>query len=234
MGREPTEEELLHLVGAAGAVAATDDRERLEGIKRELSAGFEALTGIGPAVSVFGSARTPPGDPVYERAVDVSAALGEAGYAIITGGGPGLMEAGNRGAQRACALSVGLDIELPQEQETNPYLDRTVRFAHFFARKVCFVRFASAFVIHPGGFGTMDELFEALNLISTATIRHFPVILIGVEHWTGLLEWMATHMVGSGALEPREAGLLRLTDDPAEVVEIVEGSALRRRSHYEA
>jgi uncharacterized protein (TIGR00730 family) len=234
MGRGLTDEELLHLTGVEGAATAAEDLERLERIKREMGAGFEALAGIGPAVSVFGSARTPPGNPVYEQAVDVSTALGDAGWAIITGGGPGLMEAANRGAQRSGALSIGLDIELPQEQETNPYLDRTVRFAHFFARKVCFVRFASAFVIHPGGFGTMDELFEALNLISTATIRHFPVILIGVEHWAGLLAWMAAHMVGSGALEPREAGLLRVTDDPAEVVEIVAGTAEQRRSHYEA
>jgi uncharacterized protein (TIGR00730 family) len=151
----------------------------------------------------------------------VARTLGEAGYAIITGAGPGIMEAANRGAHEVGADSIGCNIKLPREQGVNPYVDLRLDFDHFFARKVMFVRYASAFVIHPGGFGTMDELFEALTLINTATIRHFPVILVGSDHWRGLLAWMDEHMVGSGELDPADVGLLRVSDDPDEVLEIV-------------
>lgn len=230
MERPRTEDEvLLSWLGSDRDGVAEEEVARLRGINREMLAAFSVMDEIGPAVSVFGSARTPAGDPVYEKAVAVAAALGRAGYAIITGAGPGLMEAANRGAVEAGTRSVGLDIELPLEQGVNPWVRTELRFHHFFARKVVFVRYACAFVIHPGGFGTMDELFEALNLISTATIRDFPVILVGSDHWRGLLAWMDEHMVGSGELEPAEAGLLRVTDDPAEVVAIVAEANERQR-----
>ncbi len=229
---EAASDPFLQWAGRPRADLDGAEAERLREISSEMARSFEALADIDRAVSVFGSARTPRGDPVYVRATAVSRALGEAGFTVITGGGPGLMEAANLGARQAGAESVGLNIELPYEQEVNPYVSRRVDFEHFFARKVAFVRYASAFVIHPGGFGTMDELFEALNLISTATIRHFPVILVGSEHWGGLLAWMHEHMVGSGELEPAEAGMLRLTDDPAEVVAIVEGASGRQRDLY--
>ena len=155
------------------------DAERIHDIAAELARGFDALAGIGPAVTVFGSARTPPEHPDYALAREVGACVGGAGYAVITGGGGGLMEAANRGARDAGALSIGCNIELPREQKLNPYVDIGLRFRHFFARKVMFVRYASAFVICPGGYGTLDELFESLTLIQTHTIRHFPVILVG-------------------------------------------------------
>ncbi len=233
MSRPRTRDErLLQRLGVATPEIAAEDGERLEEINRELAAGFAALSHVERAVSVFGSARTPPGHRDYRLATEVARTLGEAGYAIITGAGPGIMEAANRGAREAGADSIGCNIKLPREQGVNPYVGLRLDFDHFFARKVMFVRYASAFVIHPGGFGTMDELFEALTLINTATIRHFPVILVGSDHWRGLLGWMDEHMVGSGELDPADVGLLRVSDDPDEVLEIVrtEGERLRRHS----
>jgi len=222
MSRPRTRDELLlQRLGAATAEITTEDGERLAEINRELARGFAALSHLDRAVSVFGSARTPPGHRDYVLATEVARTLGEAGYAIITGAGPGIMEAANRGAHEVGADSIGCNIKLPREQGVNPYVDLRLDFDHFFARKVMFVRYASAFVIHPGGFGTMDELFEALTLINTATIRHFPVILVGSDHWRGLLAWMDEHMVGSGELDPSDVGLLRVSDDPDEVLEIV-------------
>jgi uncharacterized protein (TIGR00730 family) len=222
MSRPRTRDELLlQRLGAATAEIAAEDGERLAEINRELARGFAALSHVDRAVSVFGSARTPPGHRDYVLATEVARTLGEAGYAIITGAGPGIMEAANRGAHEVGADSIGCNIKLPREQGVNPYVDLRLDFDHFFARKVMFVRYASAFVIHPGGFGTMDELFEALTLINTATIRHFPVILVGSDHWRGLLAWMDEHMVGSGELDPSDVGLLRVSDDPDEVLEIV-------------
>ena len=232
--RRSDDEAFLQWLGSDGDGVHPREGERLRQVSAEMARGFGALAELGSAVSIFGSARTPAGHPDYELATAVAAALGRAGYAIITGAGPGIMEAANRGAIEAGVESVGLNIKLPHEQGVNDFVRLRLDFDHFFARKVVFVRYASAFVIHPGGFGTMDELFEALNLISTATIRHFPVVLVGSEHWRGLREWMDEHMVGSGELEPADAGLLRLTDDPAEVVAIVESASGRRRDFYGA
>ncbi len=220
------DEELLAVPGSA-AVAAATDPERLRAVGEELRVGFAAMAGVGPAVSVFGSARTDRSHPDYELGRSVGAALGAAGLAVITGAGPGLMEAANRGAREAGALSVGLNIELPHEQVPNEYVDLLLRFRHFFARKVVFVRYARAFVVLPGGFGTLDELFEALTLIETAKITDFPVVLVGSDYWGGLLEWLRTTAAGNGrqALTRGDLDLLDLADDPDEVVRIVTGSA---------
>ena len=200
MERPTFDEELLRWLGVPGATLAAEDAERIATIAEEFATGFAALSRIERAVTVFGSARTHEDTAEYALAREVAAALGRSGYAIITGGGPGIMEAANRGAQDAGALSVGCNIELPIEQSPNAYLDLSVTFRHFFARKVMFVRYASAFVILPGGFGTLDELFEALTLIQTDTIRHFPVVLVGLPQWHGLLEWLLTEALGHGRL----------------------------------
>ena len=197
-------------------------------MRRELELGFEKLSGIGQAVSFFGSARTRDEDPYYETARRTARMLGEAGFAIITGGGPGIMEAANRGARDAGARSVGLNIELPFEQEANPYVDVALRFHYFFTRKVMFVRYASAFVVFPGGFGTLDELFEALTLIQTGKIRHFPVILFDRSYWRGLIEWLHDRPLGEGKISPGDLELMFLTDHPAEVVERVSEAAARQ------
>ncbi|MGP0100085.1 MAG: TIGR00730 family Rossman fold protein, partial [Solirubrobacteraceae bacterium] len=162
---------------------------------------------------------------------EVGACLGRAGYAIITGGGPGLMEAANRGARDAGALSIGCNIELPREQAPNPYLDIGLRFRHFFARKVMFVRYASAFVIAPGGYGTLDELFEALTLIQTATIRHFPVILLGDGEWGGLLDWLRARALAERHIDAEDLAVLHVVKQPSEVCAIVDAACRRQREH---
>jgi len=181
---------------------------------------------------VFGSARTPADHRHYARMRAVAAAVGRAGFAIITGGGSGLMEAANRGAQDAGAMSVGCNIELPDEQRQNDYLDIALRFRHFFARKVMFVRYASAFVIGPGGFGTLDETFEALTLIQTRTIRDFPVILVGdgEGEWDGLIDWLRARALADHRIEPPDLAALRVVDDPAEVARIALAARERQRS----
>ena len=191
---------------------------RLERINAEIAAGFAALGDLGPAVSVFGSARLGPDDPSYQLAREVARALGGAGFSIITGGGPGIMEAANRGARDAGVTSVGLNIELPEEQAPNEHLDRYLEFRYFFARRLMFVRYASAFVVHPGGFGTLDELFEALTLIQTGKIAHFPVVLVGSGHWAGLLEWMGERLSDRGLIDAVDLTELHVVDDPDEVV----------------
>ena len=178
-------------------------------------------------MTVFGSARTPPEHRHYGLMRQVGAALGRAGYAVITGGGGGLMEAANRGAQEAGALSVGCNIDLPREQRFNPYLDIALRFRHFYARKVMFVRYASAFVIGPGGFGTLDELFEALTLIQTGTIEHFPVILVGDGAWDGLLAWLRAGALSEHRIDAADLARISTAAEPGQVVEIV--NAARRR-----
>lgn len=198
------------------------DPARLGRIQAELAAGFEALADVDKAVSIFGSARTPPGHPEYELARKVARRLGEAGFAILTGGGPGIMDAANRGARDARALSVGLNIELPREQGTNEWVELGLEFHYFFARKLMFVRYASAFVDFPGGFGTLDELFEALTLIQTGKIRHFPVVLAGAEHWQGLLEWLRERLLETGKVGPADVELLRASDDVNEICALVE------------
>ncbi len=225
------DEELLLWLGDEPAEVRAADAERVRDIAGELARGFDSLADIGPAVTVFGSARTPREHQNYALVREVGASLGRSGYAIITGGGPGLMEAANLGARDVGALSIGCNIELPQEQALNPYLDIGLRFRHFFARKVMFVRYASAFVIAPGGFGTLDELFEALTLIQTATIRHFPVILLGDGPWDGLLEWLRTGALADGRIDPGDLAVLDVVGEPSGVCEIVDRARLRQRQH---
>jgi uncharacterized protein (TIGR00730 family) len=198
-------------------------------ILSEFVDGFDALAAVGPAVSVFGSARTAPDNPWYESARKLGGALAEAGYAVITGGGPGIMEAANRGCQEAGGLSIGCNIELPHEQGLNPYVDLGVEFRYFFARKTMFVKYADAFVIMPGGFGTLDELFESLTLIQTGKVRDFPVVLVGSDYWRGLLDWLREVQLPAGAISPGDLDLLKLTDDPEEVCDII--SAYVARAH---
>ena len=198
------------------------DAERVRDIAAEFARGFDALAGLGPAVTVFGSARTPEDHPDYALVRELGACIGRAGLTVITGGGPGLMEAANRGARDVGAVSVGCNIELPHEQDLNPYLDIGIRFRHFFARKVMFVRYACAFVIAPGGYGTLDELFEALTLIQTATIRHFPLILLGDGEWAGLESWLRETVLAGGKIDRRDLELLHFVRGPGEVVPLVE------------
>jgi uncharacterized protein (TIGR00730 family) len=227
--REPAtrDEELLN--AASPLIASLEsDPARIERMRAELESGFRAMAGLGPAVSVFGSARTPVTDPGYELARATARLLGEAGYAVITGGGPGIMEAANRGASEAGARSVGLNIELPFEQHGNPYADLQLRFHYFFARKVMFVRYAVGFVVFPGGFGTLDELFEALTLIQTDKVRHFPVLLVGSEWWGGLVEWARERLLGDGKIVADDLDLLHCTDAPHEVVDAICAGAERQ------
>jgi uncharacterized protein (TIGR00730 family) len=216
-----TEDEKLLERRAAPAFLETDPWRALR-ILSEFVEGFDAMARVGPAVTMFGSARTRRDDPVYELARTIARRLAEAGYAVITGGGPGAMEAANRGCREGGGLSVGCNIELPHEQGTNAYVDLGVEFRYFFARKVMFVKYADAFVILPGGFGTLDELFEALTLIQTRKVRNFPVVLVGTTYWAGLLDWIRKTLLSSGAIDPADVDLLQLTDDPDEVVRIVQ------------
>jgi uncharacterized protein (TIGR00730 family) len=197
-------------------------------ILAEFVEGFDALASIGPAITVFGSARVEPGDPAYTMAREIGRLLAEEGYAVITGGGPGVMEAANRGCQDGGGLSVGCNIELPHEQSINQYVDLGVEFRYFFARKVMFVKYADGFVILPGGFGTMDELFEALTLIQTGKIKGFPVVLVGSAFFGGLVEWIRAKLLGEGMISPEDIDLIQVTDDPAEVIEIVRRAGRRR------
>ena len=220
MWRKTQDERLLSGPAERAAFRETDTWRVLR-IMGEFVEGFEELAGLGPAVTIFGSARVDRGAPPYATAVEVARLLGEAGFAIITGGGPGIMEAGNRGAREAGATSVGLNIELPFEQHVNPFVDVEVDFRYFFVRKTMLVKYAQAFVIFPGGFGTMDELFEALTLIQTGKIRNFPIILFGREYWGGLLEWVRSAMVVEGKATEADLGLLTVTDSPTEARDIV-------------
>ncbi len=190
-------------------------------IMGEFVEGFETLRPHWPAVSIFGSARTRPSHRYYKDAVAVSAALSKAGYAIITGGGPGIMEAANKGAQDGDGHSIGLNIRLPFEQHANPYADTLINFNYFFARKVMFVKYACAFVALPGGFGTLDEIFEALTLKQTRKIHDFPVVLYGTEFWEGLIQWMHDQPLQERMISRKDLRLFKLTDDPDEVVQIV-------------
>ncbi|QHB99643.1 TIGR00730 family Rossman fold protein [Epidermidibacterium keratini] len=194
------------------------DPWRVLRIQSEFVEGFGLLSEVPTAVSVFGSARTPRDSPEYELGVRIGAALADAGYAVITGGGPGAMEAANRGAQEAGGLSIGLGIELPFEQRLNDWVDLGINFRYFFVRKTMFVKYSQAFVILPGGFGTMDELFEALTLIQTRKITRFPVVLVGVSFWQGLVDWLREKMQADGRISDGDLDLLYLTDDPDEVV----------------
>jgi hypothetical protein len=190
-------------------------------ILSEFVEGFDALASVGPAVTIFGSARTKAGAADYELARGIARRLAERGFAIITGGGPGIMEAANRGCREGGGLSIGCNIELPHEQGLNEYVDLGVEFKYFFARKTMFVKYADAFVIMPGGFGTLDELFEALTLIQTGKIRDFPVVLVGSAYWQGLVDWMRATQLPAGAVTAADIELLKITDDPDEVCEII-------------
>jgi uncharacterized protein (TIGR00730 family) len=216
----------------AGRPAFVDsDPWRALRILSEFVEGFDALAAVGPAVTIFGSARAKADSPDYELARGIARRLAGHGFAIITGGGPGIMEAANRGCREGGGLSIGCNIELPHEQGLNPYVDLGVEFKYFFARKTMFVKYADAFVIMPGGFGTLDELFESLTLIQTGKIRDFPVVLVGRAYWQGMLDWMRTVQVPAGAVSEADLDLLKLTDDPEEVCDIIR--AYVARSHPE-
>lgn len=197
------------------------DPWRVLRITSEFVNGFDALAHVPPCVTVFGSARTRPEDPMYMSAVETARLLAKAGFGIITGGGPGVMEAANKGAQEGGNLSIGCNIELPFEQGSNPYLDISLDFRYFFVRKTMFVKYSNAFVIFPGGFGTMDELFEALTLIQTKKVSHFPVILYDSKYWAGLINWIRDTMLPSGKVNTEDTDLLILSDDPHEICKLV-------------
>jgi uncharacterized protein (TIGR00730 family) len=218
------------LIGAeeSALLSTLTDAARVERIREEVEEGFRALAHVGAAASFFGSARTAADDPEYELARETARLVGEDGLAIITGGGPGVMEAANRGAREAGALSIGLGIELPFEQGMNQYLDVSLEFHYFFARKIMFVRYASGFVVFPGGFGTLDELFESLTLIQTGKVRNFPVILVGSDYWCDLFEWLRDRVFAEGKISPGDMDLVTVTDDPVEVRERLMSAAHRR------
>jgi uncharacterized protein (TIGR00730 family) len=206
------DEELLEAETTAVRTELTDE-ERLERITEELRTGFEALSHVGKAVTIFGSARTPRDHPRYDAARRMARRLGEEGFAIITGGGPGIMEAANRGARDAGVPSVGLGIDLPHEQGLNQWVDLPLEFHYFFTRKVMFVRYASGFVVFPGGFGTLDELFEAATLRQTEKIRHFPIVLMGSDYWGGMLDWLRDPVLTDAYIAPGDVTALRLCDE---------------------
>jgi uncharacterized protein (TIGR00730 family) len=197
------------------------DPWRVLRIQAEFVEGFDALAKVGPAVTFFGSARVKPDDPMYDAARRVADGLARQGFAVITGGGPGLMEAANRGAREGGGLSIGCNIELPFEQDMNAYVDLGIEFRYFFVRKTMFVKYAEAFIIFPGGFGTLDELFEALTLIQTGKIVHFPVVLFGSSYWKGLLDWVRDPVLKEAKISPDDLDLMIVTDDVEEVVQVV-------------
>lgn len=197
---------------------------RLFRIIGEFVEGVDRLHDLGPAVSIFGSARTKPGSPYYEKAREIAALMVKNGFNVITGGGPGIMEAANKGATEAGGKSVGLNINLPFEQSPNPYSNISIDFNYFFIRKVMFVKYASAYVIMPGGFGTLDELFEAVTLIQTKRIMPLPLVLFGTEYWGGLVEWIKARMLEENNISVEDLDIIKMTDDPQEVVRIVKAS----------
>ena len=217
---ETPDEEILQ--AQAPAVATLDtETQRIARIERELERGFELLQDVDYAVSIFGSARVPRGGPEYELARSIARQLSKSGLSIITGGGPGVMEAANRGAQEGGSLSIGLNIELPFEQHENPYLDRELTCHYFFTRKLFFVRYAIGFVVFPGGFGTLDELYEALTLSQTDRIRHFPIVLVGSEYWSGLVAWMREQLLAREMISASDLDLFTVCDDADQVAAAV-------------
>jgi len=190
-------------------------------IMAEFVEGFEKLSRIRPSVSIFGSARTPPDHPYFKLAQEVALQLSNSGFSVVTGGGPGIMEAANRGAMKGKAPSIGLNIDLPQEQSANGFQDIELHFRHFFTRKVMFVKYASAYVVCPGGFGTLDELAEILTLVQTGKTRRIPIVLVGKKFWSGLLDWFEAHLEGEGMISPGDRDLFHLVDEPEEVVQII-------------
>jgi uncharacterized protein (TIGR00730 family) len=242
-GGKRTEDEKL-LTRSSRPAFISEDPWRVLRIQAEFVDGFDALATLGPAVTVFGSARIKEGSHTYELARAIGKRLALAGFAVITGGGPGVMEAANRGCQEGGGISVGCNVELPHEQSLNAYVDLGVDFRYFFARKTMFVKYADAFVILPGGLGTLDELFEALTLIQTGKIRHFPVVLMGTQFWGGLIDWMRNTQVAAGTIAADDLNLFHLTDDPVEAVsmiksfvaggDVAQATAVREASAIEA
>ncbi|WP_017592794.1 LOG family protein [Nocardiopsis potens] len=198
------------------------DPWRVLRIQSEFVEGFGLLSELGRAVSVFGSARIKPDTPYYDLGTEVGSLLARAGYTVITGGGPGLMEAANKGAAEAGGTSIGLGIELPFEQSLNEFVDTGVTFRYFFVRKTMFVKYSQAFVVLPGGFGTLDELFEAITLVQTRKVTRFPVVLLGTEFWGGLVDWIRGRLLDEGVISPEDPDLIHLTDDPAEAVAVID------------
>lgn len=231
---KPTEDALLY----RGLIRQTDadrsfthsDAWRVLRITGEFVAGFDALAELGPAAAVFGSARISTEDPTYAAAREVGRRLARAGFATITGGGPGIMEAANRGAMEGGGVSVGANIELPREQGLNRFVTLPLNFRYFFVRKTMFVKYAEGFVIFPGGFGTLDELFEALTLIQTGKLEAFPVVLFGSAFWKGLIDWVDDQLVGSAKIAADDRNLLQITDDPAEAVSIIAAAYERAKA----
>jgi uncharacterized protein (TIGR00730 family) len=218
-GRPPADKALLQPQSIVALDHQTDSWRVLRFVS-EFVEGFDALSEIGTAVTCFGSARIHPDQPIYKRGMEVGAALARRGVAVITGGGPGLMEAINRGCLEAGGLSVGCNIELPNEQALNDYVEVGIEFRHFFVRKMMFVKYARGFVIFPGGFGTLDELFEAVTLAQTGKIDHFPIVLFGSDYWSGLLSWLQTSALNQGMVSREDMTLIQVTDDPEEAAEL--------------
>jgi uncharacterized protein (TIGR00730 family) len=217
----PTNDELLLRSPEPEDEYRTSDSWRVFRIMSEFVDGIDNLSTVTRGVSVFGSARTEPGEPDYEHACEIGRLLAEEGFEVITGGGPGIMEAANKGAFEAGGTSIGCNIELPFEQLANPYLTKSLTFKYFFVRKTMFIKYSNAYVIFPGGFGTMDELFEALTLIQTRKIRNFPVVLFGSQFWQGLLRWITSTMVHEKKISPEDLSLIHLTDSPRDAVEFI-------------
>jgi uncharacterized protein (TIGR00730 family) len=215
------DEKLLQQPSSTGADFTRTDPWRVMRIMGEFIEGFDTLSSIDRGVTIFGSARTSPEDPMYKAAEEVSRLLAQAGFAIITGAGPGIMEAANRGAHLGGGRSIGCNIELPFEQGANPYVDTLVNFRYFFVRKTMFIKYSMAFVIFPGGFGTLDELFEAITLIQTGKIYRFPVILFGRHYWAGLLRWLQSRVLAERKISPGDLDLMIITDDPAQAAKAV-------------
>jgi len=218
-----TDQRLLDQRGLAEWVHT--DPWRVLRIQAEFVEGFGLLAELGPAVAIFGSARTQRGTHEYQTAEDIASGLVKAGYAVITGGGPAIMEAANKGAVEAGGVSVGLGIELPMEMGLNDYVEIGMEFRYFFARKTCFIKYSQAFVVMPGGYGSMDELFEALTLVATGKITKFPIVLVGRSYWSGLLSWLQDTVLAEGKIGHAEFGLISVADEPDEVIEII------RREH---
>jgi len=207
----------------------TQESWRIFRIMAEFVEGFEELAQVGKAVTIFGSARTSSDDPYYEKARVTTQLLAEAGYAIITGAGPGIMEAANRGAKEGGGLSIGLNIEIPTEQKSNDYVEKLLSFRYFFCRKVMFVKYAHAFIIFPGGFGTVDEFFESITLIQTQRASRFPVILVGSDYWKGLLDWMEDTMARTKKIATSDLSIFRLIDEPEKIVKTVKNFKSKTR-----
>lgn len=227
-GRQTQDEKLLEIPCPETTAFVHTDTWHVMRVTSEFVEGFDALYDVTQAVTIFGSARVKPEDPMYRAAVDTARMLGEAGFTIITGGGPGIMEAGNQGAREAKARSIGLNIELPFEQHINLYVDVAVEFRYFFVRKTMLIKYACGFIIFPGGFGTMDELFEAITLIQTGKLKNFPIILYGASYWRGLLDWLHDTMLREGKIGEKDLDLLIVCDSPAEACNAI------LRSHHDA